>query len=178
MRYSFFIFFIMIITIGCNSQERALGSKEEKIINNCINSILTKTTNQKITDCFIVNPYFDLVSRNENMENFEKILLKKFSSKKDSIYKNNSNLKKKSKNDFYKELIKFSTCKKSNVVINFLEISNNLVFAQLIDNYKEIKSDDLNPNYQFQPSQVYLYIFIIGKNGEITEVLTDGIYYD
>ncbi len=178
MKYLFFISFISIIIIGCNSNEKTLNSNEEKTINNCINSILTKINNQKLKNCFIVNPYFDLVSQNDYYENFEDILIKKFGKKKDKIYESQKNLNEKSKNGFYKDLIKFSTCNKSNIVIKFLDISDNLVFAQLIDNYEEINIDDLNPNSKFQPSQVYLYVFVIGENGKINEVLTDGVYYD
>jgi len=177
MRFILLIFFLIFSLNSCKEKETCFEKGDELVIRKCIDKILETREGQEIKDCYLVSPYLDTLSLVPYSEDEKKSLFEALDMSEKGFYKAQKEILKCGDN-YFDSLVSLSNCDTSYDVFKVNKVYENLVQVRFTDYYEQVGMQQLKDNVEFKPNQMYEYVCVLKKDGEVDIILTTASFYD
>jgi len=175
--------FILIISVlafslsSCEEKEACFEKENELAIQKCIDKIIEVTKRQHLQNCYLVSPYLDSLSLEPYSAVERQSLFKALDMSEKKFHKAQKNVLECSGN-YTDGLADLSKCKASDGVFRVNKVYKNLVQIRFTDYYEQVGKQGLKDKAEFRPNQMFEYVCVIKKEGEVEIVLETASFYD
>jgi len=180
MKKRLIILILSVIAISLSSCEKNNGCferKNELVIQKCIDKIIEVTDRPHLQNCYLVSPYLDSLSLEPYSEIERQSLFKALGMSEKKFYKAQKKILEYSGN-YIDDLADLSKCKTSDGIFRVNKVYKNLVHIRFTDYYEEVGLQDLKDKLEFNPNQMFEYVCVLKKDGEVEIVLETASFYD
>lgn len=175
--------FILIISIlifplnSCKEKEVCFEQEDKLAIQKSIDKVIELREKHLLEDCYLVSPYMDTLSLIPYSEDEKKSLFKRFDISEKRFFKIQEEILECGGN-YIDGLAELSSCQASHGVFRANKVYKNLVQIRFTDYYEQVGLQELKDKVEFKPNQMFEYICVLKKDGEVEIVLETASFYD
>ncbi len=178
MRFRLVFVFLLFSLTNCQKGKICFEKDDKLIIKKCIDKILETSEGKQVKDCYLVRPYLDTLSLTSYSKEENKILLDNINFNNEELLTIRKDTVLKCQNSYIEVLADLSICDESYTIFSTTKIYDNLVQIRLVDHYESIDINQIRDKFAIRPNQIFEYIFIIRRNGEVDVLLQNDVFYD